>query len=114
MMRNAGGVLSRMLALTNVSRELRPDRVLELASGDGLNLFFLASFFPQTEFIGVELTAGGVDAAQSFQRAHSRLPEYMSSIFPECLEDETAFLAVKFHQGNAQRLKWPTASFDLV
>jgi len=113
-MRNAGGVLARMLLLSKVIAELKPRTVLEIACGDGLNLLFLSCLHPETRFTGVDLTAGGVEMAQAFQRDHDRLPGTMSSALQGAIKDDTAFRAIAFKQGNASKLQLASNSFDLV
>jgi SAM-dependent methyltransferase len=112
--RNAGGVLARMLMLSKVIAELKPRTVLEIACGDGLNLLFLSCLHPDTRFTGIDLTAGGIEMAQAFQRDHARLPGYMSSVFGAAIKDDTAFCAVEFKQGDASKLQFAPNSFDLV
>lgn len=112
-MRNAGGTLARILQLAATIDVLRPRTVLEVGSGDGLNLIVLASLFPDVAFTGIELTQGGVEVARRFQ-SEAELPEELAAAFPRRRVDGEAFRKVVFLRGSAKRLRVPTASFDLV
>ena len=112
-MRNAGGTLARILSLAAVLTDLQPSTVLEVGSGDGLNLMFLASFFPNIQFTGIELTQAGVDVARDFQK-QSFLPEEMTAMFSQRAVDRSAFRRIAFGQGSARELPFPTNHFDVV
>jgi len=64
----AGAPRFRSLIYGAVIEILKPHRVLEVGSGDGINLLMLAGAFPQTSFTGLELTASGLAAARKVQQ----------------------------------------------
>jgi len=55
--------------IANEIRELKPNTVLEVGSGGGINLFTLAVMFPEINFTGIELTEAGVLTAKASQNA---------------------------------------------
>ena len=112
-LRNAGGTLARILQLAATIETLGPRTVLEVGSGDGLNLMVLAAMFPEVRFTGIELTRGGVEVARRFQ-SEADFPEEAAAAFPARRLDPQAFRRVDFRRGSARRLRAPTASFDLV
>lgn len=63
-----GATRWRQLLLIKAIERVRPRRVLEVGCGNGINLLLLACRFPDIEFTGVELTAEGHAAAQSFRK----------------------------------------------
>ncbi|GJL52426.1 MAG: hypothetical protein NPIRA01_36530 [Nitrospirales bacterium] len=109
------GALSRIhLALmADVIEELKPRTILEVGSGNGLNLFTLASRFPEIEFTGVELTDNGVAQAQAAQQSRP-LPHTLVEFFPWPMKDEQALRQLTFRQGDACALPFEDSSFDLV
>ena len=103
------------LLLTMRAIELcQPASVLEIGSGNGVNLLYLAGRFPGIRFAGLELTAQGVAAARGFQAAHERFPAENAAFSPLPLIDDTAFRRVEFTQGSAQRLPFADGSFDMA
>ncbi|HEY9746175.1 MAG TPA: class I SAM-dependent methyltransferase [Oculatellaceae cyanobacterium] len=114
MMTNAAGVLTRILISKQIIEALQPRNIVEIGCGDGLNLIFLASMFPNIQFTGIELTPQGVQTARTFQAQHVRLPEYMVCQFPEWITDRIAFKNITFKQGNATKLTEKDNGFDLV
>jgi SAM-dependent methyltransferase len=110
---SAAGSRARLLVLMRVIDWLRPRRVLEVGSGNGLNLLLLACRFPGTRFAGIELTEGGVAVARAVQ-AEAELPDVLRRFAPEPLADPTAHRAIDFHQGSAAALPFADGSFDLV
>jgi SAM-dependent methyltransferase len=109
-----GATRFRQALLIAVIEHVRPQRVLEIGCGNGINLLLLAGRFPETAFHGLELTAAGVAAAQRFQAAYDRLPSPLEAYAPRPLADPTAFRRVGFTRGNAAALPFPDNSFDLV
>jgi len=57
----------RTLLFAAVIDDLKPKRILEVGSGNGINLLNLAGAFPGIEFTGLELTDEGVRQARSAQ-----------------------------------------------
>lgn len=109
-----GGARIRLAVLMQVIEQLAPARVLEVGSGNGVNLLYLAGRFPETRFTGLELTAEGVRAAQDCQQQWAEFPEELLDFSPYPLRDRQAFRQVDFHQGSAQQLPFADGSFDLV
>jgi SAM-dependent methyltransferase len=72
-----------------------PKRVLDLGTGTGLAAFVAARRFPEAEVVGVDLAPGMVE------QARQRTP-------PELAE------RVRFEQGDAAKLPFEDAAFDLV
>lgn len=72
-----------------------PRRVLDLGTGTGMAAFVVARRFPEAEVVGVDLAAGMVEQARS-----ATPPELAGRI--------------EFERGDAEHLRFPDASFDLV
>jgi ubiquinone/menaquinone biosynthesis C-methylase UbiE len=108
-----GATRVRQLLLVRVLEKLAPRRVLEVGCGNGVNLMLLAGRFPEVAFTGVDLTREGPRAARRLQR-EPRLPAAMQDYAPLPLADASAFRSVRFLQGDAARLPFADASFDLV
>jgi ubiquinone/menaquinone biosynthesis C-methylase UbiE len=72
-----------------------PRRVLDLGTGTGVGAFALARRYPQSEIVGVDLSAGMVDEAR-----HKLSSELASR--------------VSFDVGDAERLPYENGAFDLV
>ncbi len=102
-----------LLFLMRAIERLKPRTVLEIGSGNGLNLFILAARFPGIHFTGLELTAGGVAAANRVLGL-AELPEAVKEFAPEPLADLRPFDRIVIVQGNAAALPFADASFDLV
>lgn len=109
-----GGARVKLMLAMRAIEMTQPQSVLEVGSGNGMNLLFLSGRFPDTRFAGLELTPQGVAAARGFQAAHERFPAANAAYSPYPIVDDTAFRRVQFTQGSAQRLPFPDASFDLV
>lgn len=61
-------VLSAVASLFNIdSQKLNGARVLELGTADGGNLFPLAIFYPNTEFVGIDYSRVQIEKAQEIQ-----------------------------------------------
>jgi SAM-dependent methyltransferase len=108
-----GATRFRQLLLIRAIERVRPERVLEVGSGNGVNLMLLAGRFPRIAFTGVELTSQGRAAALGLQEL-PELPRPMQGFAPEPLEDPTAFRRVRFLQGSAAELPFQDGEFDLV
>lgn len=102
-----------MLFLLRAIARLKPASVLEVGCGNGLNLFILAGRFPDVRFTGIELTAGGVAAAEAV-RALPELPETIQTFSPEPLADAKPFDRIRIVRGTAAAMPFHDGEFDLV
>ena len=108
-----GGARVRLYLLGKVIERLRPRRVLEVGSGNGINLLLLACRFPEVSFVGVELTPQGLAAARSIQ-ALDGLPQNLCAFAPFEISDGEGFRSVDFVEGSAAELPIDSGAFDLV
>jgi ubiquinone/menaquinone biosynthesis C-methylase UbiE len=92
---------------------LKPRKVLEVGAGNGLNILILAARFPETHFTGLELTAGGVQAAVRVRRM-PELPRVLKEFSVDPPRSQAAHGSVDLIQGTAATLPFGDASFDLV
>ena len=110
---NVLGARMRLWYLMRAIEHLKPRSVLEVGSGPGINLVTLACRFPEISFQGLELSGGGVATAREVQN-HTELPEALQSFSPEMPVDLGAHRRVIFTQGNAAKMPFQDAQFDLV
>jgi SAM-dependent methyltransferase len=99
--------------LERVLELLKPRSVLEVGSGNGINLLVIAGRFPEIEFTGVELTANGVARSQAAQAE----PEFPKALHEYCAWetlDPDAYRRIEFIQADASKLPFPDDHFDLV
>ncbi len=54
-----------LLMIEDVIKENNFDEVLEIGSGNGINLLYLGQIFPEIDFYGYELTSSGVQSSQN-------------------------------------------------
>ena len=110
-----GGAASRLRSLlfAAVLEELKPRRVLEVGSGNGINLLMLAGTFPDVSFTGLELTQAGIDAARGVQ-AQRALPTGLADYIQVPQRDSLAFKRIEFIRGDATAMPFEADSFDLV
>lgn len=101
------------LLLKRALETVKPESVLEVGSGYGINLFVLAGYFPEIHFSGVELTRHGVLAAQKIGRM-SCMPKEIIDFAQDHILDTAAHRRVQFFQGNAMKLPFPDKSFDVL
>ena len=94
-------------------RLLRPQTVLEVGSGWGINLLILACQCPDAHWQGVELTKNGVDLTRSLADGNE-LPEPLLRLMPGPPVDPKGFQKIQVERGSAEKLPYPDASFDLV
>lgn len=109
------GGLSRvhLYYMADVIKALQPRSILEVGCGNGLNLFVLASKFPDIPMQGVELTEKGVATAKSVQQGKT-FPEALVKFCPWDVGNLEAWRKIDFRQGDARSLPFPDSSFDLV
>jgi SAM-dependent methyltransferase len=101
------------LYLVRALEWLRPESVLEVGFGYGLNLLLLSMQFPDIRFSGVELTASGLDTAQALARD----PATAGTLAPFAvgpLLDPRAPERLALQTGSAERLPVADKSVDLV
>jgi ubiquinone/menaquinone biosynthesis C-methylase UbiE len=87
--------------------------VLEVGSGNGINLLSLAGAFPDTEFVGLELTQQGVEQSRRVQ-SDPALGEIVQRYTLLDVLDPSAMQRIEFIQGDASRMPFAAGSFDLV
>ena len=90
-----------------------PKNILEVGSGNGLNLFVLSSLFPSAEFSGCELTSGGVAVSKKVAM-EQYLPKYIQEFSPIPPKDLSAHKRIDFKQGSAKELPYTAGQFDMV
>lgn len=100
-------------ALTMAIKKLAPTSVLELGSGSGRQLLYLATKFPSLELVGCELANSGVTLARKLTKT-----EHLSAGLLRWLDlepsDPVNFSNVTFVQGNAAHLHFQPKSFDML
>jgi len=104
---------TRILCLSRSIEALAPSSVLEIGSGDGLNLFALAGAHPDIAFSGLELTQSGVEAAKACRDGQAP-PNHLIDYSPDPVRDRTAYRRIAFRQGNAADMPFEEGEFDLV
>lgn len=108
-------VLSRvhLALLEKIIAHFKPERVLEVGSGRGLNLILLSERFPEIEFTGIELSESGVLWARKIDSA-PMLPIELIQYAPFNGHIKRIPGRVRFIQGNATKLPFEDRYFDLV
>jgi SAM-dependent methyltransferase len=91
----------------------KPKSILEVGSGNGLNLFVLSHIFPSIRLSGIELTKGGFDASIKIA-SEDTLPEYILNFSPLKGVASNAHKSIDFRQGTAKSLPHDDNSFDIV
>jgi tetratricopeptide (TPR) repeat protein len=109
----AGAARMRTLLFSAVLDQVKPRRVLEVGSGNGINLLSLAGAYPQVEFAGVELTNEGVEEARRAQ-SDTATAQIIRNYSPLETIDAAAVERISFVQGDAESLPFEDGSFDLV
>lgn len=112
--KSVGATRFRQVILARIIERVRPQRVLEIGCGNGINLILLACRFPDIEFTGLELTGTGHAAALRFQADNQVLPAAMQAFAPLPLTDVTGFRRIRFVQGSADDLPFADETFDLT
>ena len=99
--------------LEKIIAHYRPQKVLEVGSGRGLNLILLAARFPEIEFTGLELSESGVLWAEKVN-SDSNLPPELLRFSPFKWNGPRIPGKVHFVQGTATKLPFADRHFDLV
>lgn len=103
----------RTILFAAVLDELKPRRLLEVGSGNGINLLSLAGAFPEIHFTGLELTNEGVEQARRAQSDGDSI-DIIQSYSPLDTRDRSAIGRIDFVQGDAAAMPFDDSSFDLV
>ena len=103
----------RLLFLMEAIAQLKPRTILEVGAGNGVNLCLLAARFPEIHITGLELTEGGVTTARRLTSVAAIDPA-ICAYSPEPLVDTSPFDRIRVVRGNAAKLPFADASFDLV
>jgi SAM-dependent methyltransferase len=101
------------LFLVRVLQWLRPQSVLEVGSGYGLNLLLLSMQFPDIRFLGVELTQAGVAATKALADDPST-PDRLAPFAIEPLADRQALRRLDVRHGSADALPLPDGAVDVA
>ena len=111
--RGIGTKRVHLLLLKKALEALKPQSVLEVGSGYGVNLFVLSGYFPEIRFSGLELTRQGALAAQKIGKTSS-LSQDIVEFAPNPLVDPVAHKRIAFYQGSAKNLPFADKSFDVL
>ena len=90
-----------------VIKKIKPRKVLEIGSGNGINLNLLSSLFLRIKFTGLELTKNGVVYSRSIKKVDEK---FYDGFFVK----GTRIGNVNFIQGNAKKIPFLNNTFDLV
>ena len=107
------GILNRiwLSCIYKFLQKKKINKVLEIGSGIGTNIFFLASFFPKKKFYGLELTTIGTNIAKNILKKKIKDEIYFG--FP--IKPSRKILNnCNFQSGNAKKIKYKDNSFELV
>jgi len=99
--------------LAKFINDTKPKTILEVGSGNGLNLFILSFLFPSIQLTGVELTKGGYEASKKVA-LEDTLPDYIVNFSPLVGINSKAHKLIDFQQGSAKSLPFADESFDVV
>ena len=102
-----------LLYLMKIIEAIQPESVLEVGSGNGLNLIELSAYLPQLKLTGLELTFGGVEAARRLAEK-DRLPVPIIEFSPLPPKRDSVRGEIDFQIGDASKMSFDTASFDLI
>ena len=111
--RSYGLKRTHQFLLAKFIESAKPMSILEVGSGNGLNLFVLSYIFPSIRLSGIELTRGGYDASMKIA-SEDTLPEYILNFSPLKGTASDAHKSIDFRQGTAKNLPHSDNSFDMV
>ncbi len=100
--------------IAHTIRSFQPKTILELGSGNGINLLSLAVLCPDVRsFVGVDLTPEGVETARRIFR-DPPIPElvYLTEQPEHFIRESLARASIRFEQGNIRKLPFGDGSFD--
>lgn len=102
-----------LLLLKKAIETVKPQSVLEVGSGYGINLFVLSISFPAIQFSGMELTKQGVLAAKKIGDS-GRFSQDILDFSLDQNVGQTPKKPINFYQGSAKNLPFADKSFDVV
>jgi len=102
-----------LLLFSKVIEATKPKNYIEIGSGNGVMLMMLSLLHPNVNFVGLELTQAGVNAAKNLQKL-DKLPDEIIKFIPRTIKEPKAFKKVKFIQGNACNIPFNNNHFDFV
>ena len=102
-----------LLHLYKILSILKPEKVLEVGAGNGLNLFIMNALLPEIKFHGSELTTGGVEAANNVIQQPG-LPAAIIKFSPVEIKDPNSKKDIQFDQRNAKSTGYDDNEFDVV
>lgn len=108
-----GVVRIHLLCLMHLIETLKPQSVLEVGFGRGLNLIALAARFPDIQFSGIELSESGFREAQELMN-REELPQQLIDFIPFTLKDLKAVKNLNLQRGSAESLPFKANLIDLV
>lgn len=111
--RGIGTKRVHLLLLKRAIEAVKPESVLEVGSGYGINLFVLSGYFPAIRFSGLELTKQGALAAKKIGNMPS-LSQDIVDFCPDPIIDRRANRRINFYQGSAKKLPFAEKSFDVL
>jgi ubiquinone/menaquinone biosynthesis C-methylase UbiE len=94
-------------SIYKIIKKIEPKKVLEVGSGNGINLNLLSSLFLRIKFTGLELTRNGIVYSRSIKKIDEK---FYNGFFIK----GTRIGNVNFIQGNAKQIPFLNNSFDLV
>ena len=101
------------LYLAQAIEWLKPESVIEVGFGWGVNLLTLAVQLPQVRFGGIELTDSGVQTARRLA-ADGTTPDLLMDFALNGLHDASALNRLDLRQGSADAIPLPDKSVDMV
>lgn len=96
-------------------RSFQPSTVLELGSGNGINIIAMAILNPEIKFVGLELTGGGCEASKQFiENPPIEALSYITELSETNIRKNLAIAGIQFIQGDMLNLPFEDNSFDCV